>query len=140
MRVVTARTDPAVGKELVRRLVDEVMNHRRLEVLPEIYADRLAGSARRWIEPFLASFADVQMRVVDLVAEGDRVVGRVLCSGTQVGEWLGHPATGRRFRDVPEVYFFTIREGRIAAAWGLEDTWERLRQLGLAGGNPESPA
>ncbi|MGH3332692.1 MAG: ester cyclase [Nocardioidaceae bacterium] len=136
-------SDPAVSKELVRRLVEEVMNQRRLDVLAEIYTDRLAGPARRWIEPFLASFADVEMRIVDLVAEGDRVVGRFLCSGTHVGEWLGQAATGRRFHDVPEVYIFTVREGRIAAAWGVEDTWGRLQQLGLTGddsGRSSDPA
>jgi len=77
------------------------------------------------------------MRVVELVAEGDRVVGRFTCSGTHVGDWLGHPATGRRFRDIPEVYFFTVRDGRIVAAWGLEDTWARLRQLGLTRHPPQ---
>jgi hypothetical protein len=30
------------------------------------------------------------------------------------------------------VYFFEIRDGRLARAWGLEDTVSRLRQLGLA--------
>lgn len=59
--------------------------------------------------------------------------GRFTCAGTHVGPWLGHPGTGLRFRDIPEVYFFTIRGERITAAWGLEDTWVRLQQLGLAG-------
>jgi hypothetical protein len=47
-----------------------------------------------------------------------------------------HPATGRRFTDVPEVYFFSVADGRITAAWGLEDTWSRLRQLDLADTGP----
>jgi predicted ester cyclase len=71
------------------------------------------------------------MRVVDLVAEGETVVGRFACSGTHVGTWLGHAPTGRRFEDVAEVYFFQVVDGRITRAWGLEDTLERLRQLGL---------
>lgn len=118
-------------KDVVRRLVDEVMNNGDLSVLEELYAPRLAPAARRWVEPFLASFSDVRMRVVQIVAEGETVVGRFSCSGTHVGSWLGHPATGRRFTDVAEVYFFRVVEGRIVRAWGLEDTVERLRQLGL---------
>ena len=128
---MSTSVDASAAKALVRRLVEEVMNEGRVDVLPEIYTDRLATAARKWIEPFLASFADVEMRIVEIVAEGDRIVGRFTCSGTHVGPWLGHPATGRRFHDVPEVYFFTIRDGRIAAAWGLEDTFDRLRQLGI---------
>jgi len=29
------------------------------------------------------------------------------------------------------VYFFTVADGRITSAWGLEDTPRRMRQLGL---------
>jgi predicted ester cyclase len=118
-------------KYLVRRLVEEVMNHGDLSVLEELYAPRLAPAARRWVEPFLASFTDVRMRIDELVAEGETVVGRFACSGTHTGTWLGHPATGRRFVDVAEVYFFRVVDGRVVRAWGLEDTADRLRQLGL---------
>jgi predicted ester cyclase len=114
------------------------MNQGRLAVVDEIYDARLARSARSWIEPFLDSFADLEMRVVELVAEGERVVGRFSCSGTHVGAWLGHKATGRRFVDVAEVYFFAVRDGQIVAAWGLEDLWARINQLGLLGDGGDS--
>lgn len=100
-------------KQVVRQLVDEVMNRADLSALDDLYAPPLAAAARRWIEPFLASFSDVHMRIVDLVAEGETVVGRFTCSGTHTGTWLGHPATGRRFENVAEVYFFRVVEGRI---------------------------
>jgi predicted ester cyclase len=118
-------------KQVVRRLIDEVINRGDLSAIDELYAPRLAPVARRWVGPFLASFSDVHMRIVELVAEGQTVVGRFACSGTHTGCWLSHPATGRRFTDVAEVYFFRVVEGRIIRAWGLEDTAERLRQLGL---------
>lgn len=130
--------EPDIGKQLVRRLVTEVISRRRLQVLDEIYSPRLAPAARRWIGAFLGSFTDVEMRIVELLADGDRVAARFLCSGTHSGEWLGHAATGRRFSDIPEVYFFRVADGRITAAWGLEDTWTRLRQLGLAADTPEA--
>jgi hypothetical protein len=111
---MTDMVDPRQARELVRRLVEEVMNQGRLEVLPEIYTDRIAAAAHKWIEPFLGSFADVEMRIKEILVDGDRVVGRFTCSGTHVGPWLGHRATGRRCRDIPEVYFFTIRLGKGA--------------------------
>jgi predicted ester cyclase len=117
-------------KDVVRRLVD-VMNTGDLAALDDLYVPRLVPVAKRWVEPFLASFSDVDMRIVELVAEGDRVVSRFACSGTHTGSWLGHPPTGRRFTDVAEVYFFRVNDGRITKAWGLEDTRERLHQLGL---------
>jgi predicted ester cyclase len=119
------------NKEVVRRLVTEVMNAGRLDVADELYSPRLAPAAKRWIAPFLASFPDVRMEVVDLIAEGDKVVGRFTCSGTHLGEWLGHAPTGRRFEAVDEVYIFRLSDGRIVHAWGIEDTLGRLQQLGL---------
>ncbi len=123
-------------KEVVRRLVEEVMEAGRLEVLDELYDPTLAIAARRWIEPFLSSFSDIHMRVDELIAEGDVVVGRFACSGTHSGDWRGHPPTGRRFTDVAEVYIFRFTHGRIVRAWGLEDTYARLRQLGLLAVQP----
>ena len=107
------------AKELVRRLVHEVLNDGRLDLIDEIYSPSLAPLARRWIEPFLASFDDLDMRVVQILQEGDVVVGRFTCSGTHTGSWLGHPPTGRRFHNVAEVYFFQVSDGRITSAWGL---------------------
>lgn len=119
------------NKDVVRRLVDEVMNGGRLDRIDELYAPSLARAARRWIEPFQMSFPDMRMRVIELIAEDDKVVGRFTCSATHLGEWLGHAPTGRRFEDIAEVYIFRLSEGRIVQAWGIEDTLGRLKQLGL---------
>jgi steroid delta-isomerase-like uncharacterized protein len=119
------------NKALVRRLINEVLNDGRLDVLDELYTPRMARAARRWIEPFLVAFPDVRMEIVELIAEDDKVVARFTCSGTHRGVWRGHPPSGRRFERVDEVYFFEVRGGQIARAWGLEDTHSRLDQLGL---------
>jgi predicted ester cyclase len=118
-------------KAVVRRFIDEVLNRGRLELVEELCSPGMAEAARRWVEPFLVAFPDVDMQTVELVAEGDRVVGRFRCSGTHLGPWRTAQATGRRMHDIDEVYFFTLRDGRIADTWGIEDTAKRMRQLGL---------
>ena len=123
------------NKTVVRRLVDEVFNGGHLEVIDELYAPALIGAAKRWITPFRASFPDVNMELVELIAEGDKVVGRFTCSATHLGEWLGQAPTGRRFERVDEVWILRFREGRIVHVWSLEDTLDRLRQLGLTAQN-----
>jgi len=127
-------------KQIVVRLIEEVMNGGDLELIEELYSPEMAAAARRWIAPFRESFPDVEMEIVELVAEGEKVAGRFRCSATNLGDWRGKPATGRRFEDVDEVYFFRVIEGRIAEAWGLEDTASRLRQLGLEVGGSEASA
>jgi predicted ester cyclase len=127
-------TAPAAGnpKAVVRRLIDEVMNGGRLEVIDELYAPHMVRAARRWIAPFRESFPDVHMEIVELIAEGETVVGRFRCSATNLGPWRGQPPTGRRFERVDEVYIYRVRDGRITEAWGIEDTRSRERQLGLS--------
>ena len=120
------------NKATVQRLVEEVLNGGRLEVIDELYTPELARAATRWITPFRASFPDLHMEIVELIAEGDKVVGRFTCSATHLGEWLGQAPTGRRFERVDEVSIFWFRDGRIVHAWSLEDTLGRLQQLGLA--------
>ena len=127
------------GKELVRRLVDEVVNERNPDLLEELADAAVVEMARRWIDPFRAAFPDFRMKIVDLIAEGDRVVAHFRCSGTHLGTWLGQPATGRRFEDVDEIYIFTVRDGRLLSAVAIEDNLARARQLGLSIGADTRP-
>ena len=103
-------------KALVHRLVAEVFNEGRLEVLDELYEPAAASRARAWIAPFRVSFSDLELEIVQLVAEGDTVVARFVCSGTHSGVWLEHPPTHRRFHRVAEVYFFGFTGDRISSA------------------------
>lgn len=98
-----------------------MINEEDLGVLDEICTPRLARKLRAWFAPFRAAFPDWRQEIVQLVAEGNTVAARFVCRGTNVGEWLGVPPTGRSM-EVDEVYFFTIAGGRLDAAWGLEDT------------------
>ena len=119
------------NKELVRRLVDAAINDDNLAVVDEVCTERLATALRGWFAPFRAGFPDWRQEIIELVAERDTVVARCRCRGTNLGEWLGVPATGRSM-EVDEVWFFTVAEGRLDRLWSLEDTWARLLQLGTA--------
>ena len=119
------------NKLLVRRLVEEAVNPGNLDVLDELAEGAMAVAARRWIGPFRDSFPDFQMEIIDLIAEGEKVAAHFRCSGTHLGEWMGHPPTGRRFQDVDEIYIFRVSNGKLAGASGVEDNLARMRQLGL---------
>jgi predicted ester cyclase len=119
------------NKHLVRRLVDEVVNQRNANALDDLAQGDFARLARHWISPFRSAFPDVTMRIVELLAEGDTVVGNFKCSGTHSDEWLGIAPTGRRFEDVDEVYIFHVEDGKLARAVSVEDNLSRMRQLGI---------
>lgn len=120
------------NKLLVRRLVEEAVNPANLEVLDEVAKGEFAQAARRWVGPFRDSFPDVTMEIVDLVADSEKVAAHFRCSGTHLGEWMGHPPTGRRFQAVDEIYIFRISGGKLAGAFGVEDNIRRMRQFGLS--------
>ena len=120
------------NKLLVRRLVGEAVARRNIDVLDELAAGEFAEVAKRWVRPFQSAFPDFEMVIVELIAEGERVVAHFKCSGTHRGEWLGVPATGRRFEGVDEIYIFEVRDGRLVGALGVEDNLARLRELGIA--------
>jgi predicted ester cyclase len=120
------------NKQLVRRLVIEAVDQRNPDVVDELAVGEFAQAAKRWVTPFRSAFPDFEMEIVDLIAEGDKVVAHFRCSGTHLGKWLGEPATGRRFERVDEIYIFEIRNGKLVAGFGVEDNLTRLRQLGFA--------
>ena len=118
-------------KTLVRRLI-EIVNAADLGALPEVATGRIAQDAERWIGPFRDAFPDFRMEVVDVIAEGDKVVGHFRCSGTHRGEWRGRPPTGRRFERVDEIYIFGVEDGRLSSVLAVvEDDLTRMRQLGI---------
>jgi predicted ester cyclase len=119
---MTAPTD------LVRRLVDEVINGGDLDVLDELCSASLSSKLRRAFSEFRSAFPDWHQEVREFVCDGRTVVARMRCTGSHRGEWQGLDPTGRRM-SVDEVYFFRTGDGRITGLWGLEDTWTRMRQL-----------
>ena len=119
------------NKRLARRFIEEVIVARNAAVIDELAAGEFALAVKRWVSPFERAFPDFQMELVELIAEGATVVAHFRCSGTHRGEWLGVPATGRRFENVDEIYVFRVANGKLVSALGVEDNLTRMRQLGI---------
>jgi hypothetical protein len=120
------------NRALVHRLI-EIVNAGDVGALREVVSGPLAEETERWIGPFRESFPDFRMEVVDVIVEDHKVVGHFRCSGTQQGEWRGHPPSGRRFEGVDEICIFAVERGRLAIRLAaVQAELSRLRQLGLA--------
>jgi steroid delta-isomerase-like uncharacterized protein len=78
---------------------------------------------------FNSAFPDMTLTVEDQVAEGDKVVSRLRFSGTQQGEYIGMPASGKSV-SIGVIDIFRIEEGKIVERWGESDTLGMLVQLG----------
>jgi predicted ester cyclase len=75
-------------------------------------------------------YSDLQITVEDLIAEGDKVVGRNSVTGTNNGEFMGRAPTGKSVT-YDEIFIFRFTEGRIAETWGVVDVLSQMRQLGV---------
>jgi predicted ester cyclase len=125
------------NKAMVRRLMEGI-NAGDMDIVDELFAPRAARRVKRLFTEFYTAFPDWREEIVELVAEGNKVVGRFKCSGTHRGEFLGEPPTGKRM-EVDEVFFLRVEEGKFVYFWGLEDSLNRLRQLGLLPSRSSQP-
>jgi steroid delta-isomerase-like uncharacterized protein len=96
-------------KALERRPIEEVWNGGNLDVAEECFTpdyvnhDPSIPEEIRGLEGFKhnvtairSAFPDFRMRIVDQVAEAEKLVTRYVITGTQEGELAGIPPSGRR--------------------------------------------
>ncbi len=75
-----------------------------------------------------SAFPDLEIRVDDLVAAGDKVALRLTLSGTHQGEFQGIPATGRTISYVSHE-FYRVADGLVAEEWICSDMASLFSQL-----------
>lgn len=73
---------------------------------------------------------DLHATIEDLIAEGDRVVARGTITGTQTGDFMDIPATGKRV-EIAYIDINRIADGKIAERWANQDDLGMLQQLGV---------
>jgi len=83
-----------------------------------------------------AGLSDVSFTIDEMVAEGDLVAVRVTSSARQTGDFMGLPASGKRYT-IPEMHFFRLRDGRVSEHWHEFNVAGLMQQLkGDARSNP----
>ena len=140
MRMMGNRGGEAMSednKAMVRRMVEGINAGDVEGTVDELFATRAARRVKRLFAEFYSAFPDWREEIVELVAEGNTVAGRFRCSGTHRGEFLGELPTGKRM-EVDEVFFFRVEDGMFVYFWGLEDSLNRMGQLGLIPGEEVS--
>ncbi len=87
------------------------------------------GFRRQWRQ-WVTAFPDLHFEIVDLVAEGDKVLTRWILTGTHQGEYMGVPATGKQIR-VEGMSLDRIDNGLVVEGFDGWDNYGFRRQLGL---------
>lgn len=125
-------TQESKNKELVRRFNLEVIAGGRRESFRELVAPDfvdhsapLGASGGEAMAHFIldllrVAIPNLAVDIQDQIAEGDRVTTRKVFRGTFREDLLGMKATQRPI-EVNVMDTFTVREGRLAEHWGMND-------------------
>jgi steroid delta-isomerase-like uncharacterized protein len=131
------------NKAVYRRFMEEVVNQGNLAVVDELVAVDVVEheelppgypQGREGVKQFFAmlrtAFPDLQATIEDLIAEGDKVVGRGTWSGSHRGQFMDIPPTGKRV-SFGVMDIGRIADGKIVEHWGQTDMLGLLQQLGV---------
>jgi steroid delta-isomerase-like uncharacterized protein len=133
--------DTLTNKEVVRRHLEVAVNEHRPELWDELMAEDLVmhhpqfGTRspgrvgyRAGMDALWAAVPDLSVEILDLIAEGDRVVVRYFERGTHRGDLYGVKATGRRYQK-HGFSMYRVGDGEITEIWIQEDDLGWRRQL-----------
>ncbi len=136
------------AKDVTRRFYEEIINQKNIHAIDRFctadFVDHnpppggkgsLDATKQQFLE-LAAAFPDLKMIVQDQIAEGDRVVNRVLVRGTHKGEYMGMPGSGKTV-EIGGIDILRMVNGKAAERWGYFDD-VKLMQLGAMPG-PTKP-
>jgi len=133
------------NKQLVREMNAEVWNKTNIDILDRLFTpdfvmhflpdgSELRGidSLREHILEHYRAFPDWKENIIRIIVEQDLVMIQYISTGTNKGNWLGEPPTGRSIQ-INEVSIFQIQDGKICEQWLLPDLLSMQQQLAGTG-------
>ena len=139
--VLDDRRIEARNIEVIHLAHSEIWSKGNTDLIQDVYADSFVGHypggsvhgrdgllAR--LKAHRTAFPDWTEEVEDTIAERDRVVMRFKDRGTNLGEFLGNPPTGKRV-ETSHVAIFVLRDGKIVEKWVYPDMLSMRSPLDL---------
>ena len=127
------------NKATLRRFY-KLFNQKKLDkcnelVASEFVSHRTTGDISRedlinGSEMLITAFPDFKATIEHLVAEGDMIAYREICTGTHKGEFMGIAPTGKKI-EIINTSILKIIDGKWAEAWPTLDLMRLMQQLGV---------
>ena len=131
------------NKQILKRLIDEAFNSRKLDVLEEILhpdfvnhqeifplkAKKGPAVFHELYSAFFDFFSDVKADYTHVISEGDYIVARDFITGTNDGEMMGNPPTGKKVK-FEVFHLYRVEGDQLIERWGLTDDLSLGKQLG----------
>ncbi|MBN2133304.1 MAG: ester cyclase [Sedimentisphaerales bacterium] len=132
--------DPVTNKLLVLRVKSQFWNGKDIAGLDETHHANALGhdvsfpaqpgydSYRQGCLAYQMAFPDLHHTTDTILAEGDKVVVRWTGTGTQQGELIGIPASGKPVK-FTGITIYRIADGKIAESWWAYDAFGLVQQI-----------
>ena len=130
----------ADNKAVITQLFAEIVNRGRLELVDELFADDFETTTpqgvmnrdgfKEFVTAWRTAFSDINCDVSDLIAEGDTVAWAIRARGTNDGEFMGMPATGKPV-DFDSLNIAHFRNGKLHRHVVMMDLQTMMTQLGV---------
>jgi steroid delta-isomerase-like uncharacterized protein len=129
------------NKQLIRRLIEEVINKGNLGAAGDYFAEdvvelvRFPGQGpglpgvKDVVRGMRVAFPDMHWTVEEQMAEGDKVLTRFVWTGTHEAEFFGVPAT-RRQVSVWGMVIDRLEDAKVKDTRILMDVFGLMQQLG----------
>ena len=127
-------------EQLIERIFEEIINRGNLDAADELMTDDFVDHGpmgdlegveafKQMVAMWRAAVPDVHCEVQGVFSDGDMVAWLVHTTGTQTGEMMGIPASGRRI-DLVSPNIGRVRDGRAAEHWADQSMFQFLAQIG----------
>jgi steroid delta-isomerase-like uncharacterized protein len=121
---------------------EKLWNTGDLTIADEIYAPNFSNhnptlpevtdleSYKQSISETRVGMPDFQVKVEAMIAEGDNLSCRWVCTGTHEGTFRGIPASGKK-ATWTGMSIYRFDSGKIVEAWWSNDSLTMLQQIGV---------
>jgi predicted ester cyclase len=132
------------NKQIIQNFVQVVWNGKNLAALKDFWSedcinhempstsncgiDALRIYHESFFKDFFAAFPDIQIKIMQQIAEGDRVVSYITSQGTHSGTFYGISPTGKSIL-TSVIRIDRVQGDKICEHWSVSDAASLIQQL-----------
>src|SRR5436190_21805750 len=117
-----SKNDPA--------LLDRIVSENWIDIPSASDQPPGPAGARQILAELTTAFPNLDIKIEDVLQEGNKVIVRSKISGTQRGGLMGFPAKNRTM-SIQAIDIHEFKNGKIIRTWHTEDWMSGFHQLGL---------
>lgn len=130
------------NKEIAIRFYNDVLNNGALELLDDIMSGdfidhnagpgqlRGIGAFKDFLKRITTAFPDLQIKIEDVLADGNKVTARLSITGTQTGPLGTIPASNIK-ANWTGIDILEIENGKIISRWSERNLLGLMKQIGV---------